>query len=355
MSHIISSIPKSIYSAEDHEDIENMGRLYRLLMSVIVALISLAVALTAAELAMRYIFRDITTSSDDSSYFGQRWKKTTAHQNNSLGFREREIPPRSQDSAFRIALVGDSFTYGQGIEVVDRLSNRLETMLNSGSSDYAVFNFGKGGAETVDQIEFLKKYVFDNQPDFILLQWFINDVEGLDHEGRPQRLRLIPSDRLNQFLNSNSVLYYLINNQWRALQAQLGIGSDYTYTEYMIERFRDPSGEGAISSQKALDQFIELCRERRIPVGIIIFPELTGDYLDGEYALGFLLDRVIATCDKWEIQCVDLRPVFENVEPPRKLWVNIFDSHPGPFANKLAAQAVLSTYKPVWDALKTRN
>lgn len=332
-----------------------MGRLYRLLMAVTVAAASLAAALIVAEFSTRYIFRDITTSSDDSSYFGLRWKETTANQNNSLGFREREIMPRGQSNAFRIALVGDSFTYGQGIDIEDRLSNRLETKLNSDTSSYEVLNFGKGGAETVDQVEFLKRYVLDTQPDFILLQWFINDVEGLNHEGRPQRLRLVPSDRLSQFLNRNSVLYYLINNQWQTLQARLGIGSDYTYTEYMVERFHDPEGESAISAQKALDQFLELCAQRGIPVGIIVFPELTGNYLDGSYALGFLLDRIIATCDKWKIQCVDLRSVFENVEPPSKLWVNIFDSHPGAFANALAAQAVFTTYKPAWDALQPAN
>lgn len=331
-----------------------MNKLNNYFITLSVTGLSILIALVAAEFAARYIFRDITTASDASSYFGIRWKLANGNQLNSFDFREREIDSHGDENVFRIVVIGDSLTYGQGIDIKSRLTNRLEDMLNSNTSAYEVLNFGKSGAETVDHIEFLKNFVIGIKPDFVLLQWFINDVEGQNYEGRPKRLRLIPYTRLARFLNKHSVLYFLLNNQWKSIQATLGLGSKFTYTEYLVERFRDSDGDDAIAARQALDQFLELCKKNGIPVGIIVFPELTGSYAN-EYPLGFLLDRVIAACKSWGIQCVDLRPVFEGIDPPSKLWVNRFDSHPSSFANELAAHAVFDALSPTWEILRSRE
>lgn len=331
-----------------------MKFLKRIIVPLLILSASLIVSLVIAEYVVRYIFMDITTTSDGASYFGQRWAHANAGQFNTQGFREREILPYTASKRFRIALVGDSFTYGQGIDMDARLSNRLEKMLNTDADSYEVFNFGKGGAETLDHIEFLNEYVLDTHPDFILLQWFINDVEGRDYQGRPSYLRLIPSDRITRYLHEHSAAFFLVNNAWQQLQVGIGIGPAFTYTEYLVERFSDPDSVSATSAQRALDQFIDICEEHRIPVGIIVFPELTGNYSNG-YPLNFLLDRVLETCTGRGIQCVDLRPVFEMDGSQDKLWVNRYDSHPGEYANELAARATYNTFSSTWKSLNTGN
>jgi hypothetical protein len=76
---------------------------------------STLVALVASELLVRYLFRDITTTGRNSGYFSDRYWATHPPRRNSLGFREREFDSVPTPGTFRIALVGDSFTYGQGI------------------------------------------------------------------------------------------------------------------------------------------------------------------------------------------------------------------------------------------------
>lgn len=328
-----------------------MVHLRQLLAALAISVVSICFALIVAEATARYIFGDITTTSSATGYFGQRWLASIAEKPNSFGFREREINLQKKAGVFRIAVIGDSLTYGQGIATEARLTNVLEKNLNSTSPGYEVLNFGKGGAETVDHIEFLRNFVLGIKPDFILLQWFINDVENGDYAGRPKLLRLIPSDRLSHFLHDHSVLYFLANSAWQNIQTSLGLGSGYTYAEYMQTRFEDADSKDAIRAREALDQFLDLCAQNGIPVGIIVFPELEKGLPD-DYPLGFLLDRVMATCSKRQLPCVDMRPVFATVTPVDKLWVNRFDAHPGPLANALASQAVYDTFQPLWETLQ---
>lgn len=326
-----------------------MYQLRQFLATLTISAVSIVIALGVAELTVRYVFSEITTTGNVASYFSQRWLYSIPDKPNSLGFREREIDPHKKAGIFRIAVIGDSLTYGQGIDVEQRFTNILEKKLNTTAPAYEILNFGKGGTETVDHIELLKNYVLDIKPDFILLQWFINDVENGDYTGRPTHLRLIPSDRISYFLQAYSVLYFLASSGWKNIQASFVLGSNYTYTEYMQARFEDADGKDAVRADKALDEFLELCARNGIPVGIIVFPMLEENLLDG-YTLGFLLDRVLATCHKWQIPCVDMRPVFASVAPTNTLWVNRFDTHPGPLANALASQAVYNTFQPLWSA-----
>ncbi len=102
----------------------------------------------------------------------------------------------------------------------------IERRLNDKKNSYRVYNFGISGAETVDHIGFLDD-IFKIEPDFIILQWFVNDVEGHDKSARPTPYRLIPSHVLSNFLHRNSASFYLINRQWKALQLQVGLVNSY--------------------------------------------------------------------------------------------------------------------------------
>jgi len=166
------------------------------------------------EFALRFIFRDVTTTVDTRSFFGQRWRKTIRQ--NTQGFRERNFDLLKPEGVYRIAVIGDSITFGQGIEEKDRFTNLSEKEFNSENSRrgrYEVLNFGIPGAETVHHLDILKDPVLSAEPDFILLQWFTNDVEGRDKSGRPRPLILIPIE-----LREISALFYLLHDQWITIQ-----------------------------------------------------------------------------------------------------------------------------------------
>jgi hypothetical protein len=306
---------------------------------------TLAVTAVLAEFGLRIMSAGITTTGDNSSYWARRWYSTHVRVN-SLGYREREFPAKKPPGVYRIAVVGDSFTFGQGIKEEDRFSNRLERALNREGQRFEVLNFGRPGAETVDEVEMLKNAVIGVKPDFVLLQWLINDVEGHDKSGRPAELPLLPSETLRPVLHRNSVLYYILDRQWGTLQHELGwTGS---YLDYMRARFGDPESAGSREAAAELEKFVALYRERHIALGIVLFREPRTTHRR-EYPFAFLHERVLAYCSREGIDCFDLREPMDRAEEHASLVVNRFDGHPNAEANGIAAEEILNRFGPIWD------
>lgn len=303
------------------------------------------ILLVLGEYTLRYAFKDITTTGH-YSYFSRKWSKTIRL--NSLGFREKEIEPKN-GSTYRIAVIGDSYTFGQGIEEKDRFTNLLEAELNGKGNGYEVLNFGKPGAETVDEIKILRKVIDHVDPDFVLLQWHINDFEGHDKSRRPKSNPLLPFNKLNKFLLGSSTFYFLASIQWQNIQS-IFRPSD-SYETYMLQRFGDPESADSKIAASQLYEFIDLCREHNIPLGIVLYSEL-GIIKNNVHPFGFLYDRVISLGERKGIVCLDLRadfsPYTKDKRECKKLYVNRFDSHPSPLRNRIAASSILRKFGPIW-------
>ena len=104
---------------------------------------------------------------------------------NEYGFWERSLArfenPDNRNRELVIAVVGDSFTWGQGVKGNSyRLTEQLEQRLNSTphAKDVRVLNFGKGGADTVRELEVVKKYVSKIHPDIVLICYLSNDIDS---------------------------------------------------------------------------------------------------------------------------------------------------------------------------------
>lgn len=321
-----------------------------LVSNVLVLLTSLVFLMIASEFAMRLIFRNITTTGDNRSYFAEKWKKKNVRLN-SRGFREIEFDLAKPDDMYRIAVVGDSITFGQGVLENDRFSNLIKSYL-ANEGHYQVLNFGKCGAETIDHLKFLQDVVVKAQPDFVVLQWFPNDFEGSNKTGRPRYLSLLPSKTLCRMLRRRSALYYVLTHQWRTLQIRSGYCD--TYASYMDKRFSDPQSCDSKGAMAALTEFIEECHNRDIDVGFFLYPD-TGFDLGNSYPFGYLHERVRELCHKKEVTCLDLRNTFARNSARTEYWVNRFDRHPNTLANRLIADRLIEAFAPIWLSDRTQS
>jgi len=309
------------------------------LLNIFLLTTTLFIVLLISEIAVRYIFKDITTTGDNTSYFARKWNKKNVKLN-SMGFRETEFNLQKPKDYYRISFIGDSFTFGQGIEEDHRFSNLIGQYL-VGKGAYQVLNFGTPGAETVDHIATFKKSVLPAQPDFVILQWFMNDFEGKDKSQRPKRLPLLPSPYIRSGLHRYSALYYLVNNRWNSFQ--LAFGPNETYAEYMHRRFKDSNSADSVLAVSEMREFIHECKAEKIGIGIVLFPSFS---YGQQFA--YLQQRVKDLCDLEGITCIDLSLVFDKYPDPFQLWVNRFDRHPGVVANKLAADRIWETFLQIW-------
>lgn len=313
---------------------------------LILLTITLIITALAAELMTRWVFRDVTTSSDNGGYFSRRWYRLEHVHLNAAGFRGREFDPVKPQGVYRVAVVGDSFTYGNGIREEDRYSDVLQTRL---PSHFEVLNFGVAGANTPEHRQLVERLLNDVQPDFILLQWYVNDVEDDDSSGRPRFRPLMPFRPLHDWLNNSSALYTVANMQWA--ESQVAFGMTVSYPDYLRHRLGDPNSPDSVRDRELLRDLIAKAQHAHVPIGIVLFPDTAGT-LDDKYQFGYLHDRVLALCAERAITCLDLRSAFAQVKDLRTLWANELDHHPSAKANAIAAEKILETYSPVWAAAK---
>ena len=124
----------------------------------------------------------------------------------SQGFRDR-IFTLDSPHATRLAYVGDSYTFGQGLNLKESVPKQLEDLLNSHSSaKYEVMNCGVIGYNLEQEIEFIKERVIPYHPGIIILSIGPNDID---------RKIVIPKNRISNALFYGSYIYrrilFLIN------------------------------------------------------------------------------------------------------------------------------------------------
>jgi hypothetical protein len=94
----------------------------------------------------------------------------------SQGFRSSEIGPKS-DGEFRILMLGDSFTFGYGVENDETISKVLENKLRDAmpGRHVTVINAGVVGYGPWQELLLLKQSGFELKPDLVIMQTFTNN------------------------------------------------------------------------------------------------------------------------------------------------------------------------------------
>jgi lysophospholipase L1-like esterase len=309
---------------------------------LILLMIAGTVSLLSAEYVTRVLFRDVTTSSDNGGYFSRRWYQSGEVRNNTFGFRERQFDSAKAPGVYRVAVAGDSFTFGNGIRQQDRYSDLVQSRL---PSHFEVLNFGIPGANTPEHRVMVQRLVRDVHPDFILLQWYVNDAEDDDSIGRPVFAPLLPYRPLHNWLNNSSALYTVANMQWAETQVALGMSE--SYTDYLHRRLGDPHSPDSIRDRDLLRDLIATAQQAHVPIGIVLFPDTAGK-LDDRYPFAYLHQRVLDVCTERGITCVDLLKDFAAIKDRQSLWANRLDHHPSGRANAIAAERILEAFSPAW-------
>lgn len=87
---------------------------------------------------------------------------------NSLGLRDREIP-RERSNAFRIIAIGDSYTYGWGINIEQTWLRLLEQNLKAAGLNVETINLGKPGSGPPDYAKLAEKAIPLLRPDLVIV------------------------------------------------------------------------------------------------------------------------------------------------------------------------------------------
>jgi lysophospholipase L1-like esterase len=255
---------------------------------------------------------------------------------NRDGLRNRETPRQKPPGRLRVAVVGDSVTFGWGVPQDETYPQRLEELLRqqlSPGRDGAleVINFGVGNYTAADVTAMLEHKALGYAPDLVIYGAFINDAE-------------LPDGLLEEpFLLRHSLAAVLIWGRLDRLWRQLGVRENYQ--EYYLSLYRE-GGDGRYRVQAELERMTDLCRRAEIPLLVAMLPELH-DPQGSLFADIRAFYRSAAT--EAGAHFVDLQDSLPDNQW-RRYWVSADDAHPNAeacdhFAQALAAELQRVTFR----------
>lgn len=95
---------------------------------------------------------------------------------NEQGIRGPAFAPKPTPGVLRIAALGDSFTFGQGVEIEESFPSVMGRELEAAGQRTEVLNFGVPGHATPQEVALVKDRVADVEPDLVLIHVFANDL-----------------------------------------------------------------------------------------------------------------------------------------------------------------------------------
>jgi lysophospholipase L1-like esterase len=240
---------------------------------------------------------------------------------NSDGLRDKEYPVSRNDS-HRIIFLGDSLTFGWGVEQDDTFQAVLEGILSK-TRPTEIINFGTGNYNTEQEVNLFLEKGLKYKPDQVVLFFFINDAEETP---KPSRLSFLEHSEFISFYWSKTRAF--LNN----------FSHTKDYTRYYSDLYAE-NAKGWMRAREAFSLLNRVCRENGIKLQVIMLPELhvLNDYpFKKEYGL------VSRFLEEQGIDHLDLTPSFSREENPGRLWVAPDDAHPNALGHRLIAEYALN-------------
>lgn len=310
-----------------------MKRLKALALNLLLVAISLGLAFALLEVVLR------VSDLDKGDWYAAGPERLTFLRDhvkrNADGFRDHDFSRERTPGVQRILAVGDSFTFGDGVEEVEKTWPKvLEGSLNAAGIRSEVFNLGIPGTNTAFQRKKLDAVGWSLRPDRIVLAFVLNDPEppGANTTIVPVRLNppLLPLGGLDTTLTRTSRAYAWMRGRRNALWERFGWKE--SYGDYVRSLYRPgPEWDAWTREAKGL---ADDARAHGVPLVVVMFPMMHALETDP-----FRAERVAASA-VWEgagATVVDLSPAFVG-RASSELCVSPTDAHPNAEGHRLAGE-----------------
>lgn len=244
-----------------------------------------------------------------------------------------ESPQVKQVGAFRISVVGDSFTFAPHMQYQDTFVKKLEGFLNldAGTRRVEVFNMGVSGASTADEVRLVDQ-ALEIDSDLVILQITLNDAE-------PKLLTAAEKAALYDAPYLSSPIFTV----WRSLGfVARRIHNTTTvnrYIDYHTKYFRDPV------TFKRFDDALKMMKDRTKRKGVtlaaVLFP-LFDFPINDRYPFKESHEIINGALRAHSVPALDLREAYRGIPPERLQVIPQKDSHPNEIAHRIAAERLLA-------------
>jgi lysophospholipase L1-like esterase len=270
---------------------------------------------------------------------------------NRDGVRDRDYPLAKPEGTFRIAAVGDSVTFGLGLELDDTWPKQLERELQKTDPRVEVINFGVMGYNTPQEAERIQDKVLKYSPDLIIIGYSLNDIGIFSRERRVLGTYkgydsfLTTGNGFVDGLLHHSKTYLLVKNRLfmkKTAKTRPQYSKDGRkliqkgYNRYFFDAYQEPENWRILNAAFAK---IRALTQPKIPVLFVIHTELKD--MD-HYLFTDIHETVKKLCRDYGF------PVFDPLNDmlaykARDLRISKANIHPNALGNKVFVQA-LSRY-----------
>jgi len=210
---------------------------------------------------------------------------------NSVDMRgTREYSVAKPHDVHRVAVIGDSFVFGFGVNDDEVISAILENKLNEGanvkSSSYEVINFSVSGSGQAEQLVTYRERLLEYNPNDVVLFYYSNDIGNnrvsrlffVAENGELKRTvnSYLPGIRIREMLYGTvpTRLLFTHSQGWNFIRNRLSrIVQGNLLKREGLKSFSETKPEAVELTQKLLLQFITEATENGSRVIVVIIPK----------------------------------------------------------------------------------
>jgi hypothetical protein len=257
-------------------------------------------------------------------------KNAAFAKNNRFGFNDVDRTPEKKPGVFRIAILGDSFIWGDGALYDVTWNHKLEKLLKQYSDTIEVLSWGHNGWSTRDQYDFLVAHALEFSIDYVIIGFVTNDPDLKDipqktftfYKSRKLKPLRIIFPRGVHFLSDYAagILYRF--------------AKDFGYPAWEAKLYSD---ENLKKYTSVIDSVSTFCKSSQIPLLFVLTPTGYSDYCQSRFNL------IIPILERGSIPYVNTIPAIKRELSginPRHLWTNPANGHPGERLTSIIAREV---------------
>jgi len=309
-----------------------------LLLSITASIISLIFLFIFSEAYFRYIYN----TSDGIGYLlvNQKWYQRHVQYNGDF-LRDKEFVTSKPKGEFRIAAIGDSITFGLGIEnPKDRYPDLLEASLKKDGHNVSVYNLGFSGISAHETIASFKTREYLDF-DLVVWQYFLNDANTATTSANAK----ITIDNKNRF-PSTPWLNNIFDNSYFADFLFWRFTSKYdqvfkSLVNEDIKLYHDP--QIFPGHEKEITDFLEYLKDKNIPAVVLLFPLIHSEEIRRASQVEY--QKMLKVFNSSQATSViDLAKTYQ-AYPVDDLKASRFDQHPNELAHKIASELLYARLK----------
>lgn len=261
---------------------------------------------------------------------------------NSAGIRDGEYTEQAQNGVYRILALGDSQTFGNGLELSDTWPKQLERLLNDASIDvrYEVINSGIPGSDTWQHEIINQRMLSRYHPDAVVLAFYANDMVV---SFKPKEKNSKPENTLKTkviYMLKRSALLLSLRTSFQSIMQLFSPSQGYLQQQALLKGDSGPSFDKRWQQvDSSLSNMKNVCDREQIKFIIASLPRR--DQVSGQLPSKGYQKRLQLITDRHQIPLVGmLGPLQETYNTHGQTLFIPWDGHNSKLANHIIAKKI---------------